>query len=99
LTVSGTIDYNQKVLRKTYTMANIIPQAPEVNRKTWIKAEKFERSIAVPNGFWKMIYNDDKNYKKCFYYKNDLNAIIKGDKLKSHFIDCNTLIESASAVM
>ena len=80
-------------------MANIIPQAPQVNRKTWIKAEKLERSvavslgsvnvlngvvyssnpqrigkneIAVPDGFWKMIYNDEKDYKKCFFYENDL---------------------------
>ena len=99
-------------------MANIIPQAPIVNRRTWIKAEKLERKVAVglgmvnvlngivyssnpprigrnkiaiPDGFWKMIYNDEKNYKKCFYYKNDLNAIAKGDKLKSHLLDCDRL--------
>jgi len=86
-------------------MANIIPQAPQVNRKTWSKAEKLKRSvasklgevsiindviysdnpkrigknkIAVPDGFWKMIYNDDKNYKKCFYYENDLSTTAKG---------------------
>ena len=85
-------------------MANITPQVPNVNRKTWIKAEKLERKvavglgminalngviytsnlprigknkIAVPDGFWKMIYNDKENYKKCFYYKNDLDAILK----------------------
>ena len=114
----ASFDYDKKVVRKTYTMANIIPQAPKVNRKTWIKAEKLERnvavslgmvnvlngvvyssnpprigknSIAVPKGFWKMIYNDKENYKKCFYYKNDLDAIAKGDKLKSHLVDCGTL--------
>jgi len=47
--------------------------------------------IAVPSGYWKMLYNDDKNYKKCFYFKNDLNAVSKGDKLKSHLIDCGEL--------
>ena len=89
-----------------------------MNRKTWIKAEKLERSIAsklgkvsvingviysinpkrigrnkiaVPKAFWKMIYNDDKNYKKCFYYENDLSATAKGDKLKYHLVDCNKL--------
>jgi len=31
--------------------------------------------VAVPDAFWKMIYNDSKNYKKCFYYENDLNAV------------------------
>jgi len=114
----ASFDYNEKVVRKTYTMANITPQAPNVNRRTWIKSEKLERKVAVslgmvkvlngivyssnpkrigrnkvavPNGFWKMIYNNKKNYKKCFYYKNDLNAIFKGDKLKSHLFDCNKI--------
>lgn len=114
----ASFDYDPKVVVKTYTMANIIPQSPKVNQHTWIKAEKLERSvavslgsvsvlngivydsnpirigknqIAVPDGYWKMIYNDDKNYKKCFYYKNDLNAVDKGDKLKSHLIDCENL--------
>ena len=47
--------------------------------------------IAIPDGFWKMIYNDDKDYKKCFYYKNGLYTIVQGDKLKSHLVDCETL--------
>jgi len=114
----ASFDYDKKVVRKTYTMANIIPQAPTVNHKTWIKAEKLERKVAVslgtvkvlngviyssnpkrigknrvavPDAFWKMIYNDSKNYKKCFYYENDLSAKAKGDKLKSHLVDCSTL--------
>ena len=111
-------DYNEKTLRKTYTMANIIPQAPKVNRKTWIKAEKYERTVAlelgsvtvingvvyssnpkrigkngvaVPDAFWKIIYNDEKKFKKCFYYKNDLDVIVRQDRLKSHQIDCDQL--------
>ena len=111
-------DYSEKTLRKTYTMANIIPQAPKVNRKTWIKAEKYERTVAlelgsvtvingvvyssnpkrigkngvaVPDAFWKIIYNDEKKFKKCFYYKNDLDVIVRQDRLKSHQIDCDQL--------
>ena len=114
----ASFDYDKKIVRKTYTMANIIPQAPKVNRYTWIKVEKLERKvavglgtvhvingvvytsnplrigknqIAVPIGFWKMIYNDAKNYKKCFYYENDLRAVTKGDKLKNHLVSCDTL--------
>jgi len=114
----ASFDYDMKIVRKTYTMANIIPQAPMVNRKTWIKAEKLERSvavslgsvnvyngvvyglkpqrigknqIAVPKAFWKMIYNDEKGYKKCFYYKNDLNTTSMEDKLKNHLVDCEML--------
>jgi len=114
----SSFDYNKKILAKTYTLANIIPQAPKVNRYTWIKAEKLERKvakglkevsvingviyssnpkrigknkIAIPDAYWKMLYNDSKNYKKCFYYENDLSAVSKGDKLKSHLVDCATL--------
>jgi len=46
----ASFDYDKKIVRKTYTMANIIPQAPQVNRKTWIKAEKLERSVALRLG-------------------------------------------------
>ena len=46
----ASFDYDKKVLRKTYTMANIIPQAPKVNRYTWIKAERYERQMASKLG-------------------------------------------------
>jgi len=114
----ASFDYDKKIVRKTYTMANIIPQAPKVNRKTWIKVEKLERQtasklgsvsvingvvyslnpkrigknkIAVPDAFWKMIYNNEKKYQKCFYYENNLNINVKSDKLKNHLIDCSLL--------
>lgn len=47
--------------------------------------------ISVPSGFYKMIYNIDKKFQKCFYYKNDLKVKVKGDKLKSHIIDCSVI--------
>jgi len=114
----ASFDHSEKSMRKTYTMANIIPQSPMVNRKTWIKVEKLERQIAVkmgtvnvingvlynsnpkrigknqiavPEAFWKMIYNDQQNYKKCFYYKNELNINNKADKLKNHQVSCDEL--------
>lgn len=46
----ASFDYDEKSLSKTYTMANIIPQAPNVNQKTWVKAEKLERFIASKLG-------------------------------------------------
>jgi endonuclease G len=118
LAPDASFDYNEKILRKTYTMANIIPQAPTVNRRLWFKVERLERKIAValgyvdvingivyglnpkrigknkiavPEAFWKIIYNDEKNYKKCFLYQNDLNIVSKGDRLKNHLTDCTKL--------
>jgi len=111
-------DSSSKSLKKCYSLANIIPQAPAVNRRTWIKAEKYERliatklgsvtvingvtypsqpkrigrnGIAVSSGFWKIIYNDQQDFKRCFYYKNDLDAKSKGDKLRNHLVDCLSL--------
>jgi endonuclease G, mitochondrial len=116
----ASFDYNKNSQKKTYTMANIIPQVPKVNRKTWIKVEKLERKIAVkfgtvsvingviynsnpkrigknkiavPSGFWKMIFNDSKGYKKCFYYKNDKNINVRKDKFKHHLISCKKVMK------
>lgn len=118
LACDASFDHDHKAVRKTYSMVNIIPQSPMVNRKLWSKAESYERyaasklgnvtvingvrysknskrigsnQISVPDGFWKMIYNDDKNFKKCFYYTNDLDTDVKGDKLKYHQIECSEL--------
>lgn len=112
----ASFDYDEKIVVKTYTMANIIPQAPLVNQKTWIKAEKYERlvaskigsvsvingvnyssnpkrigdnQIAIPDSFWKMIYNDKINFKKCFLYQNDNDVDVKLDKLENHEVDCS----------
>ena len=108
-------DYSQKALRLVYDMSQIQPQSAKVNQKTWLKVEKYGRSIAVklgyinsitisnyknanktiknnvviPSGFYRIYYNDDANFKKCFYYKNDPYINYKNDKLKDHIIDCN----------
>jgi len=114
----ASFDWSEKSVRKTYSMANIVPQKPMLNRKVWIKAEKLERKIAsslgfatvingviypnnpkrigknkvaVPSAFWKMIYNDKENYKKCFYYENIDYKNIKKETLKKHQVDCNKL--------
>jgi endonuclease G len=50
-----------------------------------------KNQIAVPSAFWKMIYNDEKNYKKCFYYENKNDIDVKADKLKNHLVDCDKL--------
>jgi len=117
LVPDGSQDHTQKSLNSVYSMANIIPQYSQINRRTWVKAEKYERlvatklgqvnvivgveygsyakrlrksGIAYPEAFWKMIY-DNNGFERCFYYKNDSRAKIKGDKLKDHLIDCGKL--------
>ncbi len=111
-------DYSASAVYQTYSMANIIPQDPKVNRDTWVKAEKYERAvaksirtisvingvdytqtpkrigkhqIAVPESFWKIIYNNDKKFMRCFKYTNSQPTDTTKDTLKSHQIDCNSL--------
>jgi endonuclease G len=118
LASDASFDYDIKALRKVYSMVNIIPQAPQVNREQWSKAEAYERliatklgtvnvvngvaygkspkriganKIAVPDGYWKMIYNDEQGFKKCFYYPNDISKSTTKDKLRNHQVECRNL--------
>lgn len=50
LAPDASFDYSKKALRSVYSMANIIPQYKWINRKTWIKAEKYERLVATRLG-------------------------------------------------
>lgn len=117
IVADADFDYDKKALAKAYTMANIIPQAANVNQKTWIKVERYGRMLAqklgyinsisiaeykgsntiangvvIPTDLYRIYYNNDKNFEKCFYYKNDLNVDYKNDKLKDHEIDCKSII-------
>lgn len=119
LAPDASFDYSKDALKSVYSMANIIPQYRSINRHTWIKAERYERLIAIklgsvtvingveygnepykrlrksriayPVAYWKMLFNDAKGFKRCLYYKNNKDVKTKGDKLKSHIIDCSKL--------
>ena len=43
-------DYSPTALNQTYSLANIVPQTPEVNRRAWARAERYERQMAVKLG-------------------------------------------------
>ncbi len=43
--------------------------------------------VAVPTGFYKIIYNENQNFRKCFYFKNR-KYDVSTDKLRDHLIDC-----------
>jgi len=46
LAPDASFDYSIQALQSVYSMANIIPQYKWINRKTWVKAETYERQIA-----------------------------------------------------
>ena len=111
----ASFDYSKKAQRSTYVMSQIAMQAPNSNRKSWLKIEKLGRQVAaklgsldvvtlsfygknprklgkdkisVAEGFGRMLTNDSKGYRKCFYMPND-NQIYK---LKEMQVDCSDLV-------
>jgi len=110
-------DYDVKALNKAYTMANIIPQAANVNQKTWIKVEKYGRTLAqklgyinsisiakyddlsnkigndivIPTKLYRIYYNNEAQFEKCFEYENKLDVDYESDKLREHEIDCKII--------
>ena len=46
LAPDASFDWSNSSLKSVYSMANIIPQYKWINRKTWIKSEKYERQVA-----------------------------------------------------
>lgn len=114
----ASFDWSIESLNSTYSMANIIPQEPRVNRYHWIKVERYARlvarklgsvnvlniiryssnpkriskqNIAIPEGFYKVLYNKEKDFERCFYYKNDASTYKKKEKLKKHIIECSMI--------
>ena len=114
----ASFDWSMKSLNSTYTMANIVPQEPRVNRYHWVKVERYARlvarklgsvnvlniiqysknpkrlekqNIAIPQGFYKILYNKEKDFERCFYYKNDSSSYEKKEKLRKHLIECSLI--------
>jgi endonuclease G len=47
LAPDASFDWSQESLDEVYSLANIIPQAPQVNRNMWSKVEEYARDKAV----------------------------------------------------
>lgn len=46
--------------------------------------------IAVPDAFWKMYYNQERNYQRCFYFEN--KPIIDSNKnISDYEVECGKL--------
>ncbi len=118
LAPDAAFDWSQESLDSVYSLANIIPQAPQVNRNMWSQVEEYAREkavelgevdvinivkyakrskrigknrMAVSRGFYKILYNNEENYKECFYYSNRLNVSSRDDNISKHNINCDTV--------
>lgn len=50
LASDASFDYDLNVLNDTYSMANVVPQYPDVNRRVWLATEELERYSATQFG-------------------------------------------------
>ncbi len=48
-------------------------------------------NIHIPNGLYRIYYNNDKDFEKCFFFENKLIIDIKSNKLKNHVVDCSSI--------
>ena len=53
--------------------------------------KKIKNNVVIPVGYYRIYFNDKADFKKCFYYKNDLFVNSKNDKLKDHLVDCSSV--------
>lgn len=49
-----------------------------------------KHQIAVPAIYYKILYNDEKGFERCFAYKNSQKRV-SGDKLKNHVVACGDI--------
>ncbi len=118
LAPDASFDWSIESLEATYSLANIIPQAPIVNQEMWVNVEQYARDkavelgeldivnvvkfsskpkyigedkIAISDGYYKILYNQDKGYEECFYYANDLNISSIDDNLSKHTVNCGDI--------
>jgi endonuclease G len=103
-TLANIIPQARKVNRYTWTKAeryarfiavklghvNVINVVKYTNNPTRIG----KHGIAVPSGYYKVLYSDDQNYTKCLYYANDNNISTQDDRLTDHQVDCKELIST-----
>ena len=47
--------------------------------------------IVIPTKLYRIYYNNEANFEKCFEYENILNVDYKNDRLENHEIECNSI--------
>lgn len=88
LASDASFDWDKKAQAKTYSMANIVPQYPTLNRNIWIKAETYERFIASKLGKATVINLVDYSQSQIQIGKNNITVpntfykIILNDKIE-----------------
>ncbi|MFZ9659863.1 MAG: DNA/RNA non-specific endonuclease [Arcobacteraceae bacterium] len=53
--------------------------------------QKIGNDIVIPTKLYRIYYNNDAKFEKCFSYDNVLNVDYKNDELRNHEIDCKSI--------
>ena len=101
-TLANIIPQARKVNRYTWTKAEryarfVAVQRGQINVINVVKYSDAPlrigiHGIAVPSGYYKVLYSDDQSYTKCLYYANNNNITTQDDKLTNHQVDCSELL-------
>lgn len=52
---------------------------------------KIANDIVIPTKLYRIYYNNEANFEKCFEYENVLNVVYKNDRLENHEIECKSI--------
>jgi len=75
--------YSKKMLKKYKILYFIV--GTKYNKKLTIN------NTYVPSEFWIIIYNNNKNYKECFVFKNKKNPIFENYQIIKNKVDCSEM--------
>ena len=50
-----------------------------------------KNNIVIPSTLYRIYYNNDAKFEKCFKYENRVDIDYKNDKLRDHEVDCKTI--------
>lgn len=47
--------------------------------------------MAISQGYFKILYNEEENFEECYYYSKKLGVSTKDDTLKEHEVSCQVV--------
>lgn len=97
--MANIVPQSALVNQKTWTKAEkygrlVASKLGDLDSVTIVGYEKPNGSfngITIPSDFYRIYFNKEKDFKRCFHYENSLEVDVAKDDLRNHEIDCNTL--------
>lgn len=53
--------------------------------------QKISNNIVIPTILYRIYYNNDAKFEKCFKYENRVDIDYINDKLRDHEVDCKKI--------